>query len=59
MLTMRWSPRRRYHVAAETGWPSDRTVLITAGLALSSISLAESDNGDVDIGHLSVGSLDE
>ena len=34
-------------------------MLITAGLALSSISLAESDNGDVDIGHLSVGWLDE
>src|SRR5215208_4821966 len=33
MLTRIRSPSRRYHVATDTGWPSGRTVLITAGLA--------------------------
>src|SRR6478609_4213947 len=49
MLTRTWSPRGRYYVAAETGCPSDLTVLITAGLALASIFLAASDNGDCDM----------
>jgi hypothetical protein len=35
----------RYQVATETGWPSGRTVVITAGLGLASIALACGDKG--------------
>jgi len=42
MLTRNRSLRNRYHVAAETGWPSLRIVQITAELGLANITFSAS-----------------
>src|ERR1044072_4492109 len=45
MLTSTRSPSIRYHVATETGWPSDRTDVITAGFGSCSIASASGVRG--------------
>src|SRR4051794_7261740 len=49
MLTSTRPSSHRYHVAVDTGCPSDRSVVITAGLGLPSMAMASSGSGGFDM----------
>src|SRR5262245_50087178 len=50
MLTRIWPFSHRYQVATDTGWPSGRTVAITASFGLASMSLTWSGSGGLGTG---------
>src|ERR1700689_971244 len=50
MLTSTRPSSQRYQVAVDTGWPSRRSVVMTAGLGLRSMATAASGRGGFDTG---------
>ena len=49
MFTSTRPSSHRYQVAADTGWPSRRKVVMTAGFGLRSIATAASGSGGFDM----------